>query len=166
MHAEKALDIRSEWIFVGFMAHLLKGENLGSPTSVSLPAVLPSSITVTPEESFPLTQYIFFICFYVYIYIKSLGRAWASPTLVVKQKIIWYVYVHSALFLYNAMFPHVRYLYNGIREKSSNLDSSVETMQGDRDRRVAERAQQLEAQLRRWNNYIWKSRTHWQLGGG
>ena len=48
-----------------------------------------------------------------------------------KQKIvyiiIWYVYVHSAQFLFNAIFPHVHYLYIGIQEKSSNLDSSVET---------------------------------------
>ena len=35
--------------------------------------------------------------------------------------------VYSALFVCNAIFPHVYYLYIGIWEKYSNLDSNVET---------------------------------------
>ena len=73
MHAEKELDIQSEWMFVAFMAHLLtQGRKLGSKASLyQLHYPHPSQQL---QEIFSPLPDISFSFAYVY-YIKSLGQA-------------------------------------------------------------------------------------------
>ena len=81
---------------------------MGSPTSVSLPAVLPSSFTATPEEIFILTM---MSLFHFIMYTKIIGASMSKPNTCGE----------------NCLYIYIIILYIGIREKSSNFDSSVET---------------------------------------